>query len=93
MNQIAKELAKTNQRLNEIRDIPIGNFEEKLTTQIEDKMQNMINQQMAWYEHEKTIFISQIHGLRQILKKTQQNFTDTIQHVSEKYFIFPPPLK
>jgi hypothetical protein len=88
MNQIANELVKTNQRLNEIRDIPIGNLEEKLTKQIEEKLQNMINQQMAWYEHEKIVFISQIHGLRQILKKTQENFTNTIHHVSEKIKFF-----
>jgi hypothetical protein len=88
MNQIAKELVKTNQRLTEIGDIPIGNFEEKLTKQIDEKLQNMLNQQMTWYEHERSVFISQIHGLRQILKKTQQNFTNTIHHVSKKISFF-----
>lgn len=34
MNIIAKELVKTNQRLDEIKNIPIGNFEEKLTKQV-----------------------------------------------------------
>lgn len=37
MNTIVKELAKTNQRLNEIKDIPIKNFEEKLTKQVRRK--------------------------------------------------------
>jgi hypothetical protein len=35
MNKIAKELVITNQRLNEVKDIPIGNIEEKITKQVE----------------------------------------------------------
>ena len=34
MSEIAKELVKTNHRLHEITDIPIANFEEKLTKQV-----------------------------------------------------------
>jgi len=35
MNKIADELVITNQRLNEVKDIPIGNIEEKITKQVE----------------------------------------------------------
>jgi hypothetical protein len=35
MNKIAQELVITNQRLNEVKDIPIGNIEEKITKQVE----------------------------------------------------------
>jgi hypothetical protein len=35
MNTIVGELVKTNQRLNEIRDIPLGNLEETLTKRVE----------------------------------------------------------
>jgi hypothetical protein len=38
MNTITKELIKTNQRLNEIQDFPNGNFEEKLTKNVEKKI-------------------------------------------------------
>jgi hypothetical protein len=34
MNTIAKELVKTNQRLNEIQNFPMENFQEKLTKQV-----------------------------------------------------------
>jgi len=70
MNTIAKELVKTNQRLNEIKDIPIG----KITKQLEEKLKNMIDQQLIYHEHEKSVFISQIHGLRETLNNTQQKF-------------------
>lgn len=34
MNMIARELVKTNQRLNEIKEIPIGHFEKELTKRV-----------------------------------------------------------
>ena len=34
MKRISKELDRTNQRLNEVQDIPIENIEEKLTKQV-----------------------------------------------------------
>ena len=35
INRIVEELNKTNQRLNKVKDIPMGNIEEKLTRQVE----------------------------------------------------------
>lgn len=53
--------------------------------QFEEKLQTIINQQMAWYEHEKSALVSQIQSLQAILNQTERNFTDTIEQVSESF--------
>ncbi|UJR23413.1 hypothetical protein I4U23_026420 [Adineta vaga] len=84
MNRISKELDKTNQRLNEVQDIPSGNIEEKLAKQLEDKLQNMVTQQLAWRDIEKDSFLKQIRELRQILSLTQHNLTNTIHQLTDE---------
>lgn len=56
--------------------------------QFEEKLQTIINQQMAWYEHEKSALVSQIRSLQAILNQTERNFTDTIEQVSESFHSF-----
>lgn len=73
LNLLARELMKTNQRLNEIKEIPIGKFEQKLTKQLEDKLKLLINEQLN--------FLSKIHDLQETLNKTKTNMTNTITQV------------
>lgn len=53
--------------------------------QFEEKLQMIINQQMAWYEHEKSVLVSQIQSLHAILNQTERNFTDTIEQVHKSF--------
>ncbi|CAF1105910.1 unnamed protein product [Adineta steineri] len=76
MNKIVKELDKTNQRLNELQEIPYKNIEEKLNKQLEEKLYSMINQQLFWHDDEKHKFIKQVHELQQVL-----NMTNTIDQL------------
>jgi hypothetical protein len=46
----------------------------------------MINQQLTWYEHEKSGFISRIDQLQEILNKTQKNMTNTIHQVGKSFY-------
>lgn len=73
LNLLARELMKTNQRLNEIKEIPIGKFEQKLTKQLEDKLKLLINEQLN--------FLSKIQDLQETLNKTKTNMTNTITQV------------
>ena len=41
--KITKELDTTNQRLNDLKDIPTGNIEEKLTKRVELFVYNYFN--------------------------------------------------
>ncbi|CAF0788551.1 unnamed protein product [Adineta ricciae] len=84
MKRISKELDRTNQRLNEVQDIPIENIEEKLTKQLEDKLQNLVNQQLAWHDYERNTFVRQIRELRQVLNMTQQNLTNKIYRLTKE---------
>ncbi|CAF1669222.1 unnamed protein product [Adineta ricciae] len=84
MKRISKELDRTNQRLNEVQDIPIENIEEKLTKQLEDKLQNLVNQQLAWHDYERNTFVRQIRELRQVLNMTQQNLTNKIHRMTKE---------
>lgn len=102
MLELGRELQKTNQRLDEIKVVSIGNFEKTLTEQVmlikknefdlmmglfqfEEKLQNVIRQQTAWYENERSVLISQLRSLQEVLNKTQRNFTDTIEQVTESF--------
>ncbi|CAM4744978.1 unnamed protein product [Rotaria magnacalcarata] len=84
ITKIVDELTKMNQRLNGIKYIPLGNIQEKLTKQFEEKLQNIISEQSAWHDHEKYTLSLQIQELRQILKITQQNLTNTIHQLTQE---------
>ncbi|CAF2841057.1 unnamed protein product [Rotaria sp. Silwood2] len=84
ISKIVEELAKTNQRFNDVKDIRIGYVEEKFTKQLEEKLQTMIHQQSAWHDHEKYAFSLQIHELQEILKMTRQHLTNTIHQLTQE---------
>ncbi|CAF0850404.1 unnamed protein product [Rotaria sp. Silwood1] len=84
ITKVVEELVKTNQRFNNVKDMRMGNVEEALTKQLEEKLQHMIYQQSAWHDREKYAFGLQIYELQEILKRTQQSLTNTIHQLTQE---------